>query len=458
MSSQAVIYTRISLDKSGEGLGVERQEKECRDLCERMGWDVQEVFSDNSISAMKSKVRPAFEQLLSSDPERIVMWSVDRLVRKVEDLSRLIELDVPVHSVAAGPMDLSTASGRLNAALLTSVATFESEIKAERQRSMHRQRATQGRPFWNRRPFGLELPDERGVVVEREEEAEALRKVYSDFLAGVPLAALARGLNDKGLFTAQGNPWGSRTLGQALRNARNAGILVYRGREIGPGNWPAIVSEDVYRAAVAILDSRLRGTSKAGPRRNLLTGWAHCALCKKTLRAGQRSNKDGSLYRYYYCADSGHLAIDREYLEALVLRKAVGSLTAAEARGWTDSQGATVDVAALRAEESAVSERIASLGEAYAAGLIDLAALTRGTEVGRRRLDELRSQIASGADPAAELVDVEAIYEAAELMETDRLRALLQRVVAKIEVRPRGKGNRNLEGAVSVTDLRDEAL
>jgi site-specific DNA recombinase len=34
---KAAIYTRISKDPHGEGLGVGRQEEDCRALCERNG-------------------------------------------------------------------------------------------------------------------------------------------------------------------------------------------------------------------------------------------------------------------------------------------------------------------------------------------------------------------------------------------------------------------------------------
>ena len=47
----AAIYARISRDREGAGLGVERQEADCRALAERLGWDVVAVYVDNDISA-----------------------------------------------------------------------------------------------------------------------------------------------------------------------------------------------------------------------------------------------------------------------------------------------------------------------------------------------------------------------------------------------------------------------
>ena len=60
----AGIYCRISQDRTGEGLGVERQEADCRQLAERLGWQVAGVYTDNDVSAFSKKPRKAFLRLL----------------------------------------------------------------------------------------------------------------------------------------------------------------------------------------------------------------------------------------------------------------------------------------------------------------------------------------------------------------------------------------------------------
>ena len=48
---KAAIYVRISRDREGAGLGVQRQEQDCRELAERLGWHVVGVYPDNDVSA-----------------------------------------------------------------------------------------------------------------------------------------------------------------------------------------------------------------------------------------------------------------------------------------------------------------------------------------------------------------------------------------------------------------------
>jgi hypothetical protein len=63
---RAAIYVRISSDRTGAGLGVARQEEDCRALCERLGWQVVRVYPDNDVSAYSGK--PTTSAACSSRP------------------------------------------------------------------------------------------------------------------------------------------------------------------------------------------------------------------------------------------------------------------------------------------------------------------------------------------------------------------------------------------------------
>jgi len=80
---RAAIYCRISQDRTGAGLGVARQETDCRAVCDRRGWDVVEVYTDNDVSAYSGKPRPGWTRLLgdvqSGLIDAVVGWHVDRL-------------------------------------------------------------------------------------------------------------------------------------------------------------------------------------------------------------------------------------------------------------------------------------------------------------------------------------------------------------------------------------------
>jgi DNA invertase Pin-like site-specific DNA recombinase len=52
------IYSRISCDRVGAGLGVERQQQDCKKLVAQLGGQLVATYSDNDISAYSGKHRP----------------------------------------------------------------------------------------------------------------------------------------------------------------------------------------------------------------------------------------------------------------------------------------------------------------------------------------------------------------------------------------------------------------
>lgn len=344
----------MSLDRTGAGLGIERQEEECRQLAGRLGLTVEEVIADNDLSATTGKTRPGFEALLASKPESIVVWHTDRLIRVMRDLERVIELGVNVHALMAGHLNLSTPGGRAVARTLTAWATYEGEQRSERQQAAARQRARSGQSWWSRRPFGFELD---GSL--RDDEAAALRETYTDLLAGLPLTTLAKDLNGKGFQTNYGRPWTSTTLRPVLLAARNAGIRTYNGAEVGEGAWDAIVDVGTYRAAVALLTDPKRDTGGGGRLpTSLLTGIAVCGVCGGPVKAGQRNGKGGGKagapgsYPVYACRVR-HCVTHRmegldAYIETLVKERLYRVDTAQEQVGEDEARAASEEAERLQ--------------------------------------------------------------------------------------------------------------
>lgn len=86
--------------------------------------------------------RPGWDRLMQAvragEVSAVVCWRLDRLGRTAAGLTQLFaelgELGVNLVSLRDG-LDLSTAAGRLMANVLASVAQYEREVRAERQRA-----------------------------------------------------------------------------------------------------------------------------------------------------------------------------------------------------------------------------------------------------------------------------------------------------------------------------------
>lgn len=458
---QASIYVRMSLDKTGAGLGIDRQEEACRKFCADKGWQVREVFTDNDISATKGKRRPGFEALLESDPEVIVVWHTDRLVRLSRELERVIDLDVNVHGVEAGHMDLSTPAGRAVAKTVTAWAQYEGEQKALRQQLSARQRAASGKAWWSSRPFGFELDG-----THRADEAAALVRAYGDLLTGASLPSLARQLNQDGHTTCRGGEWTATTLRPVLMNARNAAVRVYDGEEIGPAAWDAIVPEETWRAAVRLLTNPARRTGGGGAApRNLLTGVATCGKCGGPMKVGRRGGRAGEAgaYAVYVCRTSSCVSTPAIEADAAVTAMLASELDNPRAREeWAALRRKGGEASReLRIEEATLRSRLDAVAEDYAEGLMDRGQFRAATEKLRTRLAEVEAEVAR-AEEVTDLADAVSDDHRAEVlmsflamdpdtpdadrapMNVDELRSLIAAVFERVELLPRGRGQRHL--------------
>lgn len=325
---RAAIYTRISDDRIGDAAGVRRQEKECRELVARRGWEVAEVYSDNSTSAYSLKrKRPAYERMLddikNGQVDALVAWATDRLYRRYEDLRPLIQMlegrpGFDIDTVRSGLIDLSTPAGRMVAGQLALVAEYESAQKAERIKAKHRQLAEDGRESGGgSRPYGYG-PDRRTIV---EAEAAMVTEAARRIIAGEPIRSVLRDWTRRGVPTSSGKAWTVTSLRRILTSYRTAGLRAHHGIVTAQGDWPALLDQETLARLRAILLAPERLTNLAGnARKYLLTGWATCGVCGARLVARPRRAGVGS----YVCAKGpgfhgcGHLGVMAAPLEAYV--------------------------------------------------------------------------------------------------------------------------------------------
>lgn len=303
MTSTA-IYARISDDRGGRALGVQRQEKDCRALCEREGWTVTEVIADNDRSAYSGKRRPGYERLLEglrgATWDAVVAWHPDRLHRSPKELEAFIDVieahGTKVATVMAGTWDLSTASGRAVARTVGAWARYESEVKSERIRRKHQELAEEGHPVGGgTRPFGYKA-DRRSI---EPKEAQLVAQAARDILDGVSLRSIARDWQTRGIATVTGTPWTTTVLRRVLTSPRTVGVRQHGGKQ-HKGNWTPLLDDLTWRRVRAVLLDPARRVN-AAPRTYLLTGGiAVCGLpdCGKPLVARPRGDKR----RSYVCA------------------------------------------------------------------------------------------------------------------------------------------------------------
>jgi DNA invertase Pin-like site-specific DNA recombinase len=136
---RAVLYLRVSTSDQTTA----NQERELRQVAERMGVAIVKVYKDQGISGAKGRdKRPAFDALCRAAARRefdlVMAWSVDRLGRSlqglVEFLSELHALRVDLYLHQQG-LDTTTPAGKAMFQMMGVFAEFERAMIQERVRA-----------------------------------------------------------------------------------------------------------------------------------------------------------------------------------------------------------------------------------------------------------------------------------------------------------------------------------
>jgi DNA invertase Pin-like site-specific DNA recombinase len=435
---RAGVYCRISQDRGGEGLGVDRQRADCEALCARRGWAVDDVFVDNDVSAYAAKPRPGYDRLIQGLKagrfSALVSWAPDRLHRSPRELEDFVDViestGAAVATVQAGELDLSSAAGRMTARVVGAVARHESEQKSERVRRQREQAASAGRPHGGgRRAFGY-TPDGANLI---EVEAALVREAVDRALAGESLRSIARDWNARGLRSAGGSEWSIMTLRTMLTGPRIAGLRVFRGEIVGEGTWPPIITRDEHDKLRGVVgNARTRGRGR--PPTSLLGGIIHCGRCGAVMHASRRTNGT----RRYACnvapgsRGCGGVAIQAERTEQLVTDAVLHALNSPAMRRAL----ARARIPAKAGEDPEMLQaELDQLAEAAGRGDLQVREYLRV----RQPLEERRRRALAAVDTDAALapmLDTANLGDAWDRLDTDGRRAVIGNVIEKVTIRP----------------------
>jgi site-specific DNA recombinase len=447
---RAAIYVRISKDREGAGLGVERQETECRALAERLGWEVVAVHVDNDISAYSGKPRPGYRAMLDAvragQVQAVLAWHTDRLHRRPIELEEFISLaeakDLQVQTVKAGDLNLSTPSGRMVARMLGAAARNEVDQTRDRIRSQKRQAAAQGKYRGGPRPYGYESD---GVTI-RDDEAQIIKDATTAVLAGRTLSAIARDLREAGRTTPTGKRWDYDNVRDVLLRPRNAGLISTGrpGREgfaVGAkAEWPAIVERETWDGLYRLLTDPSRRQQDGTERRWLGTGIFTCGRCGAPMRVaphgGSKAKERGwAVSHHYRCTEAAHLTIEVQRTDRFVLGavaellrdpRLVAALTAPDPHLDAD-----------RERRSALAARLAGFERDYEDGLIDGRRFAKAAAKVEADLAEVEERIAASVQAHTSSAVLAAVNPGQAFLDAplDVQRAVLRTVLA-IEVLP----------------------
>lgn len=305
-----VLYGRYSggSKQREKDISIEQQFKECRDYCRWHGIKIIGTYEDRGITGTKDK-RKGFQRMIEDSAkgkfDAVVIWKMERFARNREDSAiykgRLRRNGVKVISVTESIPD--TPEGILIEGNLETYAEFFSrKLSQDVTRGLKYNAADckVNGPL----PLGYRRgADGRAEIVP--EAAEAVRKIFKDYAAGITTKTIAAELNVQGFTTNRGKPFDRSSFERILKNERYMGIYIYDDIRV-EGGMPRIVEPDIF----AKVQGRLRKAAKApAASRQIdypLTGKLYCGICGRPMIGECGRGRSGQVYRYYKCIDKKH--------------------------------------------------------------------------------------------------------------------------------------------------------
>jgi DNA invertase Pin-like site-specific DNA recombinase len=452
-SSEAAEYTRISLDREGLEVGVDRQHEDNLALAERHDLTIVASFSDNDIGASTrtKKTRPSYDEMMrrawDGEFDAIVAYSNSRLTRRPMELEGIIQLfehrqkmgrPLRFLTMVSGEDNLATADGRMVARFKGVADTAEAERTGERVARAHRASADQGKALGHR-PFGWK----KDKVTLDPSEAAHVKAAIERLFAGDSFSSVVRDWNRSGVRTAQGNEWTVTTFKNYLKNPRLYGARTYK-REVHVdkfgqpvmGAWEPLLDEETYDRLQLIV--RPSGKRKhPGARKFLLSGVLRCGVCNGRMYGNSRN--DGSYF--YACHKSESANTHSVSIAGVRLDKMVSDLVVAYV-----AQGPEVAPQSLSdpfADDiQAKEEQIAELMQAFQDGTLTAKRVFPMVEAIEKELAEMQQGrdewLARTTVPASAAIGVD---EWSEEMSDAQRRAYVERVFDAIYVKPRAEGS-----------------
>lgn len=300
-------YARVSTDSDKQLASLKSQKTHYeRYIKARSDWEYAGLYYDEGISGTKLEKREGLLRLLSDCEkgmiDKVIIKSISRFSRNtldsIETVRRLHEKGVHFY-FEREKLDTGKMDSELLLSVLSSLAESESRSISENQAWSIQKRYMNGTFKIGYPPYGYKNINGEMVVVP--EEAEVVRWIFEQVLAGKSSGQIGKELNAKGIPAKRGGKWSEGSVGLLVKNEKYVGDCIFQKtytddrfyRHVNHGeknqyyvrnHHEAIVSRETFDAVNSVIDAnRLakgieKGTAKY-QRRDSLSGKVFCGNC-----------------------------------------------------------------------------------------------------------------------------------------------------------------------------------
>lgn len=238
MTTRVAIYARHSTDKQTHS--TQDQIARCEKFCHQSGYEIILIFQDEGISGKSIIKRPGLSDLIDATLagyfDRVITEDLSRISRDLCDIANIFRklryLDIDLETVTEGEINELHIGlkGTMNELYLKDLGdkTRRGMIAAVLKGSIPGGKAYGYDTIYELDIKGDKIPGLRDI---NEEQANVVRWIFDQYIAGQTLTKICEGLNKQSIPSPKGGIWQPSTLiGQA---ARKTGLLrqtLYKGQ------------------------------------------------------------------------------------------------------------------------------------------------------------------------------------------------------------------------------------
>jgi DNA invertase Pin-like site-specific DNA recombinase len=319
MAERAGLYQRVS---DGTDKSVEEQNRANEEAAADHGWDTVRFSDSVSASRFGRKSRPGWAELTAAVAagrfRYVVLWESSRGDRTLASWAAFLdacrETGTRIYVTSQDRLfDLANGYDWRALAAEGVDAAFESEKISKRSRRGVAGSVELGIPY-GRIPYGYRrtytrepgrskpLPHQEPDPAEAPIVAEIIGRIAKD----EAVSAILRDLAARGITTRAGGAWSRSSLTRlVLGGVVYLGKRRHNGSPLLDGNWPALVDEETYWRAHAVLSDPARkpegGGIRPGRTRWLLSYVASCSVCGGPLSMRHLPRAGSGQTAYYRC-------------------------------------------------------------------------------------------------------------------------------------------------------------
>ena len=284
-------YCRVSTDSDEQMVSLETQKNHYESYIKgNPEWEFAGLYFDEGISGTKKAKRTALLQMMKDCEQGridyIITKSISRFARNTTDclemVRKLIDLGIFIYFEKEN-LNTGSMESELMLSILSSLAESESVSISENSKWAIQKRFQNGTFTISYPPYGYKNVD--GEMVVEPEQAEVVKFIFAETLAGKSSSAISSELQKRKVPTRKGGNWTPTTVRGILSNEKYVGDVLFqktytdshfnrhtnygeRDQYMMQDHHEAIISREDFEAAGLLINQRaaekgiLKGTGK----------------------------------------------------------------------------------------------------------------------------------------------------------------------------------------------------